>query len=185
MIALEGGWGSGKTTVINLLRKELVREEKVTLLSLNAWAHEGDPLRRTFLESLIQHFVDIKWIERNRWDKILQGLAHRRKVTNTRTIPKASPLGKWVAMSALLVPVGASLLAAAVARGVTSVGGPVSWPFIFGMVFSFAWFFVILGNWARIHWKRRTELPGGGAPETLTTDDDRISEWALLDGHFW
>src|ERR1043165_5777911 len=59
-IGVEGNWGAGKTTIINLLRKELrksiVKEETSEaekpielLIAFDAWAHEGDPLRLTFL----------------------------------------------------------------------------------------------------------------------------------------
>jgi predicted KAP-like P-loop ATPase len=50
MIGVEGGWGAGKTTVINLLRGELSDDKLVRIAIFDAWAHEGDPLRRTYLD---------------------------------------------------------------------------------------------------------------------------------------
>ncbi len=52
-IGLEGNWGSGKSTVIEFLREELEKENKTLFFQFDAWAHDGDPLRRMFLESLI------------------------------------------------------------------------------------------------------------------------------------
>ena len=110
MIGLEGGWGAGKTTVINLLRKQLEGNNDITVYSFDAWAHEGDPLRRTYLESLIRHFQCKKWIDKTKWDKVLEKLANRRRVTSTRTVPKITTLGKLFGISALLVPVGIPFL---------------------------------------------------------------------------
>ncbi len=61
-IALEGGWGSGKSTVVNLLKSSLSDNPGHSLLVFDAWAHEGDPLRRTFLENLIQHLSEEGWM---------------------------------------------------------------------------------------------------------------------------
>lgn len=122
MIGLEGGWGAGKTTVVNLVRKYLTRNPDISVFSYDAWAHQGDPLRRTFLESLIQHFQAIGengWINKSDSDKLLDTLAKRRKVSTTRTIPKVTKLGKIFAVAVLLVPVSAPFLTTSLTRGVT------------------------------------------------------------------
>jgi len=57
-IALEGSWGSGKSSVIRMLEKEISASDDVrgdddtNVLVFDAWSHEGDPLRRVFLEEL-------------------------------------------------------------------------------------------------------------------------------------
>src|ERR1041384_3148952 len=66
-IALTGAWGSGKSTVIRLLRQCLValdktRSANTLIYEFDAWAHEGDSLRRAFLESLGRALSDAKWI---------------------------------------------------------------------------------------------------------------------------
>ena len=53
-IALTGSWGSGKSTVVELLK---LKDSPTKIFVFNAWTHEGDPLRRTFLEQLI-NFLD-------------------------------------------------------------------------------------------------------------------------------
>ena len=53
-IGLEGGWGAGKSTVVKLLEQELAGDADSAAWIFDAWAHEGDPLRRSFLEGLSQ-----------------------------------------------------------------------------------------------------------------------------------
>jgi len=61
-IALEGTWGSGKSTVVTILKDKLKTcgkgEIKFPLFIYDVWAHEGDSLRRSFLEKLIDFVVD-------------------------------------------------------------------------------------------------------------------------------
>lgn len=65
-IALEGEWGSGKTTVVNILRGKLDEDNSVTLIPFDAWAHEKDPLRRVFLETIIRHLQKLGWIDKQK-----------------------------------------------------------------------------------------------------------------------
>ena len=55
-IGLEGDWGSGKSSTLHFLKKEL--ETKAPGSSVyflfDAWAHEGDELRKSFLDELNQ-----------------------------------------------------------------------------------------------------------------------------------
>lgn len=44
-IGLKGKWGSGKSTVINLLIKKINQNNHLKCVVYDAWAHEGDPLR--------------------------------------------------------------------------------------------------------------------------------------------
>ena len=59
-IGLEGPWGCGKSTVVKLLKNMLrdADDNKFEYIYFDAWAHEGDPLRRVFLESLIEQVED-------------------------------------------------------------------------------------------------------------------------------
>jgi len=52
-IGLFGKWGSGKTTILNVLTKRL-RNDKVAVINFDVWKHEGDALRRTFLIELVE-----------------------------------------------------------------------------------------------------------------------------------
>lgn len=125
-IGLEGYWGSGKTTIVRLLEQGLTDEnnkpqtgavgtpaapKEFALIVFDAWAHEGDPLRRIFLESLISQLQNKKepWINRQKWKKQLEEIAKRKEVQKT-ILPPLTRLGKIVAILAFLVPLGTALV---------------------------------------------------------------------------
>jgi len=110
-IGLEGGWGSGKSTVVRFLRSKLGENNDHTLFFLfDAWAHEGDPLRRIFLESLINQ-IDPEGTN-TELVKLKQEIAGRKKVVKVKTDKSTSKLGGFLSLSAILVPVGAAILSA-------------------------------------------------------------------------
>lgn len=51
-IALEGDWGAGKSTVVEILRQKFEKATGVFCFYFDAWAHEGDLLRRTLIQKL-------------------------------------------------------------------------------------------------------------------------------------
>lgn len=63
-VAILGDWGSGKSTILNLMVDELSPSKgddapktsggvDLQLFMYDAWAHQGDPLRRSFLDDLM------------------------------------------------------------------------------------------------------------------------------------
>ena len=88
VIGLEGGWGTGKTTVTHLLKERLSGNPEHGFVVFDTWAHEGDPLRRTFLEEMINSLVDREWASNKSWGVKLDEIARRRKETTKKTIPK-------------------------------------------------------------------------------------------------
>ena len=52
-IGLEGKWGSGKTTVISQIIKNFSNDSSVMFYYFDAWAHEGNELRKAFLVDLL------------------------------------------------------------------------------------------------------------------------------------
>src|SRR5688572_30777449 len=82
VIGLEGGWGVGKSTVVNLLRSRFDGSPNLTVIAFDAWAHEGDPLRRTYLETLIRQLQGVGWIEQELWNKRQDEIANRRRETS-------------------------------------------------------------------------------------------------------
>jgi hypothetical protein len=109
-IGLEGSWGSGKSTVIKLLKDKLTKnnEEKNLFFMFDAWAHDGDPLRRIFLESLIRE-IDPKEEEQD-LNKIKGKIIGRKKVVEIKAKKSTSRLGKFISLSALLIPLGSAFL---------------------------------------------------------------------------
>jgi len=54
-IGLFGKWGSGKTTILNVLRKKLKdNEDYIAVVNFDVWKYSDDSLRRTFLKELIK-----------------------------------------------------------------------------------------------------------------------------------
>ncbi len=57
-IALQGDWGSGKTSLMNLIRNELFNEEKVMTIWFNTWQYSQFEMDHTLSLSMISHFID-------------------------------------------------------------------------------------------------------------------------------
>jgi len=91
-IGIEGSWGGGKSTVLNILRRKLTRSY---FFFFDAWAHEGDSLRRVFLESLYEYFKG-EFQSENKTSKEFEALSKRiegRRVVTTTTIRKPTWMG--------------------------------------------------------------------------------------------
>lgn len=60
-IGLIGPWGSGKSSVLRIA--ESASKDKIAFFVFDAWAHQNDPLRRTFLEKLLTFVQENHWLE--------------------------------------------------------------------------------------------------------------------------
>jgi hypothetical protein len=120
-IGLEGTWGSGKSTVIDFALAEFKKENgngvelKHSVFVFDAWAHQGDPLRRVFLEELISA-LSAGVVDEKKWKAELDKLQSKRKKTTETRAEKLS----WVARIALLTlplyPVAYGLISAFFAK---------------------------------------------------------------------
>src|SRR5262245_29929219 len=81
VIGLAGKWGAGKSTVIALLSQAIANRPGMRMFVFDAWAHEGDPLRRNFLERLVDFLVENDWLAKNKWKQLRAELSGRRRVT--------------------------------------------------------------------------------------------------------
>ena len=111
-IGLEGGWGAGKSTIVKLVAQKLSKanERAHKIAVFDMWSHQGDPLRRTFLENLIKQVQGFRWVDKERWDRRIDELAKRRREETTRVAPRLTPQGVKFALSLLAVPIGSALL---------------------------------------------------------------------------
>lgn len=110
-IALTGGWGTGKSTVVKFISQSFEREHKGNeIFIFDAWAHEGDPLRRVFLEQLVNHFIQCKWVSKEVWEAKLDELSKKKRVEDITSTPRLTITGILFAFSALFVPIGLSFL---------------------------------------------------------------------------
>ena len=153
-IGLEGEWGSGKSTVVKLLQERLKenKSNKTFVFYIDAWEHEGDHLRRVFLETLIEKIKG--WKE---WScdvvKQLNDISDR--VTSKKVSKKVehtsqmTGFGKAVAFAALLVPLGTSLLTVFAERVTTKWTGVVCWEFWASFLLTMAPVLVYVWRWLR------------------------------------
>src|ERR1700676_918721 len=122
VIGLEGQWGSGKSTVVSLVARELgsevhqsgdsdscVGEADQRILLFDAWAHQGDPLRRTFLEQLLETIGP--WLPGTEIDKYRNRLSGKTSHQKTLTSARLTPEGRWTSGAVLLIPLGAAAFA--------------------------------------------------------------------------
>ncbi|MFT6069963.1 MAG: energy-coupling factor transporter ATP-binding protein EcfA2 [Bacteriovoracaceae bacterium] len=108
-IALAGSWGSGKSTVVKLF-EGLVDKNKEAVFVFDAWSHEGDPLRRSFLESFLEYLEDIEWTKGERWKTEKEKISRRREESQTIVSSGLSEYGKGLAFSTIAVPLGVALV---------------------------------------------------------------------------
>ena len=113
-IGLEGGWGAGKSTIVRLISQKLShansRNHKTAVFDM--WSHQDDPLRRTFLESLIKQVQQFGWVNNGEWDRRIAELAQRRREDTTSVVPRLTRAGVGFAFALLAVPIGSALIGA-------------------------------------------------------------------------
>jgi hypothetical protein len=112
-VALKGPFGSGKSTVVRLLENELeeVDEEEgedTRIFTYDAWEHQGDPLRRSFIESLVEFLRDPEhgWAGEYAWQDEIDRIARRKEVTTVDTKPVLTGWGRAIAITAFIAPLG-------------------------------------------------------------------------------
>ncbi len=115
-VALLGSWGSGKSTIIRLIEDEFKVNKDTRkyshincIFQFDAWTHQGDPLRFTFLETINKFLRDIGWIKDESWSKKLDEL--KVKVEKSYVDEKFD-LSNWEAsfiLSIFLFPLGIAL----------------------------------------------------------------------------
>ncbi|ENX09175.1 P-loop NTPase fold protein [Acinetobacter courvalinii] len=150
-IGLEGAWGAGKSTVINMLNQKLRQDtqQKSLFFLFDAWAHKDDPLRKIFLESLIEK-IKLENSESKKLEKTHKEIVGRVKIIDITAHKTVSPLGKYLAFSAMIVPLGTVLIRSIKSEnlGSLSFASTINWTYCFGFLLVIApilvmvyWFF--------------------------------------------
>lgn len=96
VIGIEGGWGSGKSNMIEMIRNKL-NPDTYYLFLYDAWAYQTDSLRRSIVQSLTSFLVDGEEGGNNgkrdgllkeniKWKNILEGLLSKRQRIKSKTI---------------------------------------------------------------------------------------------------
>ena len=128
MIGLEGDWGGGKSTVVELVEKRFEKDANTRFFLYDAWAHQGNTLRRNFIASLSKEIEQPRpkpWVSvspisgvdsRTKWEKKRDELANRSSTTTTRIYPKGTVFGKFMGLWIVLIAVAIPLLVVAFDR---------------------------------------------------------------------
>lgn len=136
-IGLEGSWGSGKSTVVNLLKKKLEETQETFVFYMDSWVHEGDYLRRAFLERFTQRLQEAG-VDEATLEDIKNEISNKVVVKHHDTAPKTQPIGTALAlMTIFLLPIGLSFID----QSCDDVNIDVSLPFF--SLQSYNWLFVI------------------------------------------
>lgn len=145
-IGLEGPWGAGKSTVVNIFKRKL--DERTLFFNFDAWAHEGDPLRRVFLENLIQS-ADTNQ-ENTDLKNLRNEISGQTKTIKIESKSRSSKLGVLLGLSAILVPLGAAILS-----GIDYNTIVMPWSKLKGDIAASLWlaaFLTLAPAWVAIYW---------------------------------
>lgn len=90
IIGLEGKWGSGKSNVVSILNKKFGKvKSDYFFFTYDAWGHQEDLTRRTFLEELISNLKsEDKFKGKIDWVQELNKLLAKKSIKNTSKFPK-------------------------------------------------------------------------------------------------
>lgn len=103
IIGIDGGWGSGKSNMVNLIKGKL-DNNKFHFFIYDAWGHQTDFQRRSILENLTSFLVDEEKILKDKWNgKLLQLLSRKRSV-GTKVVKELNAIAKVSALIAFTMP---------------------------------------------------------------------------------
>lgn len=106
-VGLEDEWGSGKSTVIEIAKKRLEEGwngENILFFVFDAWAHEGDTLRKTFLKRLAEELQKKGWLTKTTSKELEE------TILEPRARPKITLFGYLAIAAALAAPVAPLLI---------------------------------------------------------------------------
>ena len=104
-IALIGSRGSGKSTIVKILDKNFLNSDDLKVFIFDAWTHEGDPLRRSFLENLVEFLDEQSWTDKKTWHDDIEEIRRRKDEVEKTSTPILSLWGALIALSIILLPI--------------------------------------------------------------------------------
>ena len=107
LLGLDGAWGSGKTNLTKILESKLADTHHV--FYYDAWGHQEDLQRRSFLEELTANLCSNELIDPDIWKNKLKDLLSRQQETKTKTIPRVSHGIIWTAFVIVLTPIAQTI----------------------------------------------------------------------------
>lgn len=108
-IALVGDWGSGKSTVVEILKVELDENQDIPthVFIYDAWSHQGDSLRRAFLDDFITSLKES--LSEDQRLSAIHRVWNRTETTTTTREPILRRHAKLMLLSLATVPLGMEL----------------------------------------------------------------------------
>jgi hypothetical protein len=167
-VALIGDWGTGKSTVLRLLQAKARRGDPspvdVQMVEFDAWAHQGDPLRRTFIEHMIVCLSSYGWIRAEEWEDAKLALSRRKRTEEKIETAKLTEQAKILLICSLLAPLGLVGVSKTWGDGVTVLGA-ISFVLATAVFSGFA--YLLAARWRRF-WPFAGKRPEGAeAAESL------------------
>ena len=107
LLGLDGAWGSGKSNLIKILESKL--SETHHFFYYDAWGHQEDLQRRSFLEELTADLCSNELVNRDIWKNKLKNLLSRQQETKTKTIPRVSHGIIWTVFVIILTPIAQTI----------------------------------------------------------------------------
>lgn len=109
IIGIDGGWGSGKSNLVKQV-ENILSPEGYHFFIYDAWGHQEDLQRRSFLEELTDYLTDEdKKLLPKIWKGKLKKLLAKTKETESKRVPKLSIGIIVLAFSILITPVFKSI----------------------------------------------------------------------------
>ena len=113
--------------MVGFLEHELGKVITTHVFTYDAWLHQADPPRRSFLESFINFLVQKKLTARERWIERVDQLNGRIQDTTITKTPQLTMAGRVILATLLGVPVGWSLVLKASVTNAVSPAIPTGW----------------------------------------------------------
>ncbi len=105
IIGIDGGWGSGKSNMVNLIKDKL-NKNKFHFFIYDAWGHQTDFQKRSILENLTGYLVDeAKILNKDKWNGRLLQLLSRKRSVGSKYVREMSAVSKIGAILAFIMPI--------------------------------------------------------------------------------
>ena len=109
VIGIDGGWGSGKSNLIKLVKKQLEEDTdtkgKYHIFEYDAWGFQTDFQKRSILENLTSFIVkEFPGLDKKKWEGRLYKLLSRKRSAGAKTVKELSAVSKVASVLSIFSP---------------------------------------------------------------------------------